>query len=128
MIAACVDCGSHFPRESDEDWKVRCFPCWARRKNQQQATTWPSVSQQTHRRVRELEADVAEWRAQAERLSCENFDLRELLELIGDALDSSFLRRALQCCHPDKNQSPLAGEVTAWLLDLREIGKEATRH
>lgn len=39
-------------------------------------------------------------------------------------LDAGRLRQLLQLCHPDRHGgSALAGEVTAWLLDLRRAAR-----
>lgn len=79
-MAKCTDCGKRFQRARDEQWKVRCFSCWLRRK---EMTTAP---EQTG--------------AQAEF--------------------PEHLRELMQLCHPDKHGgSPLANDVTAWLLRVR---------
>lgn len=34
---ACAECGADFWRDEDQDWRVRCVPCWKRSKKERLA-------------------------------------------------------------------------------------------
>lgn len=93
-MTACVDCGAPFYRGADEDWKVRCVPCWRRHKG--------------------LRADrLAE-------LLAENDRLREHAVISAEL--AAQLPRLLQLCHPDRHGgSPASVTATQWLLERRRV-------
>lgn len=103
-IADCIECGSPFLREADQEWKRKCVGCWRRSRPQStQGTPRGEVALEWYRRGYAAGRAEAQALAQGEPL-----------------LDREKLRALTQLCHPDKHDgSPLAERVTAWLNDLK---------
>jgi hypothetical protein len=123
MRAFCVDCGLPFHREADEEWKIRCVPCFKKSKRAESvpatATTtdsfWKEQAMAAEHRVQALRRDYNALLAEFNRLTRQprqsEFD-RELVEQ---------LPRLLMVAHPDKhNGSQAATKATQWLLSVRE--------
>ncbi len=110
--AACEECGDTFTRTAGEDWKRLCLPCWK---------SSPAAKKSAPERLAQLTAELAEARAERDRLR-----LRVLaLELDGQrnelGIPPEMLRRLVRLCHPDRHgQSEAANVATAWLLKQRE--------
>ena len=112
--ATCEACGDTFTRAPGECWKRRCLSCW-------RAT--PAAKKAARDRLAQLTAELAETRAERDRLR-----LRVLaLELDGqqakpEGIPPEMLRRLVRLCHPDRHsQSEAANEATAWLLAQRAL-------
>lgn len=110
----CCDCGDSFHRAADEAWKVRCVPCFVKRKNKQpDSNPWKVKAETLESVVDALESEVELLKGQLwNRARPEPTSLdRELKD---------HLRALLQYCHPDKhNGSQGATQVTEWLNDVK---------
>lgn len=54
MLARCCDCGAPFERAADEQWKLRCFPCWRKSKRPETAPPAPPPAGLDPARIRQL--------------------------------------------------------------------------
>jgi hypothetical protein len=99
MTLFCESCSTRMPADAPSYMRL-CRPCYAASKRRETADL--------HDEIVRLRGEVARLRLQAPAVAAA-------------ALEPTMLRRLLQLCHPDKHGgSTMAGEVTAWLLALRE--------
>ena len=121
-IATCVDCSGTFDRPESERWKSRCFACWKRSKATPKSAE-PDAYAAGYRAGR-LEGLAERMSAYQRGYEAGHASAISICEAGPAPLDRARIRQLLQLAHPDKhNQSPLAGEVTAWLLSLRKDNK-----
>lgn len=112
-LATCEVCSGTFDRPESERWKSKCFPCWKRSK----AST-NSSGQAQHQRSKTSGSDNMDWWQRG--YAAGRAAALEMSEATPAPLDRARIRQLLQLCHPDRHdQSPLAGEVTTWLLSMR---------
>jgi NMD protein affecting ribosome stability and mRNA decay len=122
--AACCDCGKSFMREADEEWRVRCVPCY---KKSKRAESTPVVIESGYWIDR---AAAAESKAAALQMKVMNLET-QVNNLIGQSLrrpEPSRLDRELaenwraliQLAHPDKHGgSQGATRMTQWLNEIK---------
>lgn len=103
--ATCEACGTAFTRAPGEDWKRLCLSCWK---------ASPAARKAAPDRLAQLTAELAEARAEADRLRC------RVLSLEQSAIPPDMLRRLVSLCHPDRHGGSVAAtEATGWLLKQR---------
>ena len=119
--ARCQDCGKTFLRETDEDWKTRCVPCFKKSKRAEslvadsywidRARTAESMAATLQRQVVTLESRVRDLIGQSLRQPPPSRLDKELAEN---------WRALVQLAHPDKHGgSPGATRLTQWLNDIK---------
>lgn len=122
-MAACCDCGDSFYRAGDEGWKIRCVPCFIKRKNKESQSQpandfWQRRAQTLEQQVQALECSLYQERRTIEVLIQKQNSQPALSSL--DKELAEHLRALLQCCHPDKHGgSESANKTTQWLLDVK---------
>lgn len=98
MNATCIDYGTIFYRDPDQEWRVRCVACWRARQPERDHV------QYLRERVRDLEQEIEALRQQT-----------RIAPRIAEMLP-----RLVRLCHPDRHHgSRAATEVTQALLALR---------
>lgn len=110
----CCDCGKPFTRTLDESWKIRCFPCFKKSKEE---SIWRDRVNAADQKIAKLEQQL---RQQA-------LTIKVLLSKM-DAHKSSLeteiqdhWRTLIQLVHPDKhNGSEAATRATQWLLSVKK--------
>ncbi len=120
--AHCCECGKRFLREADEEWRVRCIPCYKKFKRSESISV-PADSYWSDRAVA-AESLAATLKRQLEQ---QQQTIRKLVALQtarpASSLDrelSEHWRALIQCCHPDKhNGSRGATRLTQWLNDVK---------
>lgn len=117
-MVRCCDCGDAFYRAGDENWKIRCIPCFIKKKNKPQESQPAGNFWQRH-----AEKLAAENAALVAEISGLKGQLWQRMHLEPSGLDREIkenLRALIQLCHPDKhNGSQGATQITQWLLTVK---------
>ncbi len=125
--AHCCECGKRFLREADEEWRVRCIPCYKKFKRADSLPAdnyWPNRAAAAESRAVAAESLAATLKRQLEQQA----RIIQVLQASRNAKPTSSFDRELsehwraliQCCHPDKhNGSQGATRLTQWLNDLK---------
>jgi hypothetical protein len=118
--ATCCDCGSGFLREADEDWKVRCIPCFKKSKRNEPAAIdsgWIDRALVAERRVATMQDQVNQYRETIRQLAA----IQAVKQ--GSSLDRELAehwRALVQLVHPDKHGgSQGATRLTQWLNNIK---------
>ena len=128
VMATCCDCGERFYRAESETWKIRCVPCFVKRKNKQatagaenpvalvywqnKASLLESELEQVNRQLVQQAVNIRLLNNQlAAKPTGQGWLVNEFQEQ---------LRRLMQLVHPDKHgNSESATLATQWLLNVR---------
>lgn len=119
--AHCQDCGKSFLREVDEDWKVRCIPCFKKSKRAESLPAdsyWPDRAAAAESLAAALQNQVEQ---QAETIR--HLVGQRMRQPTAGGLDRELAehwRALVQLVHPDKHGgSPGATRMTQWLNDIK---------
>ena len=131
MRAFCTTCGGSFERESHEDWKRLCIPCFIKKKRGDEGfssvvTPWEAPNP--------LKAENNKLIAQNMSLVINNDLLMRKVTDLQSTLNAArgsathpagkFIKENIKAllllCHPDKHgNSKRATAVTSWLIDYK---------
>ena len=118
--AHCQDCGKTFLRETDEDWKTRCVPCFKKSKRAESAAAdsyWPARAAAAESLAAQLQTQLEQQAATIRILS--NRPAAAAPSRLDRELAENW-RALVQLVHPDKhNGSQGATRLTQWLNDIK---------
>ena len=116
--AHCQDCGKTFLRETDEDWKTRCVPCFKKSKRAESAAAdsyWPDRAAAAESLAATLRRELEQQRHTIQVL----MQQQRPVDSFGKELAENW-RALVQLVHPDKhNGSQGATRLTQWLNDIK---------
>ena len=117
--AHCQDCGKTFLRETDEDWKTRCVPCFKKSKRAESAAAdsyWPDRAAAAESLAATLRRELEQQRHTIQVL----MQQQRPVDSFGKELAENW-RALVQLVHPDKhNGSQGATRLTQWLNDIKQ--------
>ena len=117
--AHCQDCGKTFLRETDEDWKTRCVPCFKKSKRAESAAAdsyWLDRAAAAESLAATLRRELEQQRHTIQVL----MQQQRPVDSFGKELAENW-RALVQLVHPDKhNGSQGATRLTQWLNDIKQ--------